>query len=272
MPANALALALAAAFLHAVWNLILARAPDTQAATAAAMVAAMVLWAPVAAATWRMEAAAVPYLAGSACLHGTYFVLLARAYDRAHMSLIYPLARGLAPVAVLPLAAIFGARVSGREAVGVLLVALGVLAVRGIGRRDAPASALMFALALALCTAAYTLVDRGGVQHAAPIAYLETMLLAPTLVYAAVIVRSRGAASLWQQPRVATLVASVGIFGAYALVLEALRLASAASVAAVRETSVVIGTALAALVLKEPVGRLRMGGAVLVAAGVALLA
>jgi drug/metabolite transporter (DMT)-like permease len=62
------------------------------------------------------------------------------------------------------------------------------------------------------------------------------------------------------------------MFGAYALVLAALRLASATSVAAVRESSVVIAVALAALVLREPVGLMRVAGAVLVAAGVALIA
>ena len=61
-------------------------------------------------------------------------------------------------------------------------------------------------------------------------------------------------------------------FGAYVLVLLALRLASAASVAAVRETSVVIAAVLAAPVLGERVGRLRLGGALVVVAGVALLA
>ena len=62
------------------------------------------------------------------------------------------------------------------------------------------------------------------------------------------------------------------MFGAYALVLAALRLASAASVAAVRESSIVIAVALAALVLREPVGRWRFAGAALVAAGVAVIA
>jgi uncharacterized membrane protein len=60
--------------------------------------------------------------------------------------------------------------------------------------------------------------------------------------------------------------------GAYLLVLLALRLASAPAVAAVRETSVVIATVLAALVLRERVSAVRVAGAVLVAAGVAVLA
>jgi drug/metabolite transporter (DMT)-like permease len=69
----------------------------------------------------------------------------------------------------------------------------------------------------------------------------------------------------------ATAVAGIATFGGYALVLAALERASAASVAAVRETGVVIAAALAARVLHERVTRSRLAGAVLVAAGVALL-
>ncbi|MFY9579493.1 MAG: EamA family transporter, partial [Gaiellaceae bacterium] len=60
-------------------------------------------------------------------------------------------------------------------------------------------------------------------------------------------------------------------FGAYALVLAALARAPAASVAAVRETSVIIAAALAGIFLKERVGWVRMAGAVAVAAGIGLI-
>ena len=68
------------------------------------------------------------------------------------------------------------------------------------------------------------------------------------------------------------VLAAFATFGAFALALAALRIASPASVAAVRETSVVIAVALAAPVLRERVGWGRVGGALLVAAGVAALA
>ncbi len=66
--------------------------------------------------------------------------------------------------------------------------------------------------------------------------------------------------------------AGIGTFGAYACVLAALQLASAASVAAVRESGVLVATALAAIFLHERVTPWRAAGAVLVVAGVALLA
>jgi uncharacterized membrane protein len=96
-------------------------------------------------------------------------------------------------------------------------------------------------------------------------------MLVPAIAYAASIAIARDARSLRTEITAPTLVAGLATFGAYALVLAALQRASAVSIAAVRETSVVIATALAAVVLNEPVGRARFSGAVLVAAGIVLI-
>src|SRR5437899_10499948 len=101
MPLDALGLALAAAGLHALWNLILASAEDREGAAAAALPCAVLMFAPVAAATWRVSAAAWPFIVCSAALEIVYIVVLMRAYGRADLSLVYPVARGLAPVLVL---------------------------------------------------------------------------------------------------------------------------------------------------------------------------
>src|SRR5207302_3159428 len=86
----ALALALAAAAVHALWNVALAREREREAAAAVASVASVAAFAPVAAAVWRVEWAAVPYIAASAALELTYFALLIAAYERAEMSVGYP--------------------------------------------------------------------------------------------------------------------------------------------------------------------------------------
>jgi drug/metabolite transporter (DMT)-like permease len=85
-------------------------------------------------------------------------------------------------------------------------------------------------------------------------------------------VLSGNLASLRAELGVATAAAAVSSFAAYALVLGALSLASAAAVAAVRETSILFAVALAAVILREPVGPLRIAGAALVVGGVALVA
>ena len=92
-------------------------------------------------------------------------------------------------------------------------------------------------------------------------------MLGPALVYAATVPRTRLRAELHP----ATVVAGIATFGAYCMVLLALQRASAASVAAVRETSVVVTALLASRYLAEPVSRARLAGAVLVAGGIALV-
>ena len=271
MAASALALALAAAVLHALWNLLLARARDVEAATAMAFAIGVALFAPIAVARWDVAGEAVPYMAVSAVFELLYLGLLAFAYERAELSVVYPVARGLAPVLVLGVGiAALGVGTSSVEVWGVVLVALGVLLVRGLRAGDSRGT--VYGLAIAACIAGYTLADARGVEHADPFAYLLVVLAVPVAVYLALVVRRRGLESLRGELGLATLVAGPATFGAFALVLFALQRASAASVAAVRETSVVIAVALAAPVLGERVTRGRLAGAVLVVIGVAVLA
>ncbi len=271
MPATALAFALAAAFVHALWNVLLAGARDPEAATAVALVVAVVVFAPVAAAVWEVDARVWPFLVGTAAFELLYFALLAGAYRRAHLSVVYPLSRGLAPVLVLVIGIVaLGAATSWRQGAGVLLVAAGVMLVRGAKVR-AGAPEVLFGLPIAGCIAAYTLIDKHGVRYATPLAYLELAMIIPAIAYAASMAATKGRAALRVQLNPSTFVAGLAMFGAYALVLAALQRASAASVAAVRETSVVVATVLAGAVLKEPVSPARLSGAALVAGGVALI-
>jgi drug/metabolite transporter (DMT)-like permease len=271
MAGTALALALAAAFLHACWNILLARARDPEAATAVALVVAVVAFAPVAVDIGDVDAKVLPFLVCSAAFELLYFALLAGAYRRAHLSAVYPLARGTAPVLVLVVGfLVLGTATSWRQAAGVATVAAGVVLVRGV-RIRAGAPELLFGLPIACCIAAYTLIDKHGIRYAPPLLYLELVMLVPAITYAVSVAGLRGAQSLKAEVRTPTLAAGLATFGAYALVLAALQRASAASVAAVRETSVVIATALAIVVLNEPVGPVRFSGAVLVATGIVLI-
>jgi drug/metabolite transporter (DMT)-like permease len=265
MPAEALALALAAAVLHAGWNVLLRGSDDVAARTVAVLCWSVVLFAPVAAATWRVDAAAVPYVAASAAAESAYFLLLVAAYRRRELSVVYPVARGSAPALVLAgTALVLGRSVSAAQAAGVLLVAAGVVLVRGL-RRGAEGIGVGLAIGLAIAT--YTLIDKDGLRHAAPVPYLE-LVLAP-LALAALAWRPR---ALRTEASWSTLGAALGSFGAYVLFLFALRLTAAPGVAAVRETSVVIAALLAAAFLRERVTWLRLLGAAAVAAGVAVLA
>jgi drug/metabolite transporter (DMT)-like permease len=271
MPLSALALALASAFVHALWNLLLAREQDPEAATAVALVTSVVVFAPVAVLAWDVDPRVWPFVAATSLLQLLYFALLGAAYRRADLSFVYPIARGLAPVLVLLVGALAVSQgASTAQAIGVLVIAGGVLLVRGPkGRADSLDGAL--ALAIAGCIAAYTLVDKHGVQYATPLVYLELGMAPAALGYVVGFGALAGVERLRQQRLVLPALAGILAFVAYVLVLAALERASAASVAAVRETSVVIATALAAPFLREQVGPLRLAGAALVVIGIALL-
>jgi drug/metabolite transporter (DMT)-like permease len=272
VPLSALLLALGAAFLHALWNVLLARETDPTAAGAVMLATAPVAFAPVAAVSWDVEWAAAPYVAASSGFELAYFVLLTAAYGRSELSLVYPLARGLAPVVVLAVTALaLTATPSAGEAIGVLLVAGGVLLVRGL-RRTADTRGVLLGIAIACCIAGYTIVDKEGLAHAGPLAYFELVATVTGAAFIPIALRLKGAAALRAASRPPVLIAGIAAFGAYALVLAALERAPAASVSAVRETSVVMAAGLAALVLGEPVRAGRLAGSGLVVAGVALIA
>jgi len=268
VPAEALALALTAAVIHAVWNTLLAGARDSQAFAAVVLVVGAVAGAPVAAFWWRLDDGVWPYLAATSALELLYFALLAFAYTHAELSVVYPLARGLAPVLVLVGAVVFtGAGTTARQVAGVLTVAAGILLVRGVGR----GRGAVLAVTIACAIAAYTVVDKHGVVHASPVTYLELMTVFSGAAYVAVLVARRGLEPLSAELGWRSVGAGIGTFVAYALVLRALQLASAASVAAVRESGVLVATALAAILLRERVTAWRAAGAALVVAGIVLL-
>jgi drug/metabolite transporter (DMT)-like permease len=276
--AAALGLALGAAVVHALWNVLLAREEDVEAATPVALAAGIVVLTPFALARWHVGADAWPYVAASVAFELAYFWLLARAYATGEVGFVYPVARGVAPVLVLIAgAAALGAVPTAAGAAGVISICIGVLLVRP-PRRDAPDTVeasgaggggwrvWCLPLAVAAAIAGYTLVDDRGVEHAGALTYLW-LVLAPVAVVQLVAVRARARAALTG----GAVAVGVSMVAAYGLTLAALDLAAAGPVAAVRESSVVVAVGIAALLLGEGLTGRRLGGAVLVAAGVAAI-
>jgi drug/metabolite transporter (DMT)-like permease len=265
----ALALVLASAALHATWNTLLADTEDTHASTAVALLAAAVVFAPVAALTWDVDGSAVPYIVASAACELLYFALLATAYGRAGLTFVYPVARGSAPVIVLAVSvAALGVALGVVEALGVLAVAAGVLLVRGVGHGDGRTLAL--ALGVGACIAAYTLIDDHGLRHADALPYFEVVLVLMAIPYAAAVQLRGGGLRAAMTPRAGF--AGMGMFAAYALALAALERAEAAPVAALRETSVVMAALAAVALGRERAAARAVAGAIAVVAGAAAIA
>ena len=117
-----------------MWNLLLAGARDSQAFAAVVLLVGASSARRLRSFFWDFHAAVWPFLIASSALELVYFALLAFAYTHAELSVVYPLARGLAPVLVLAAAQSRSparTRRCGRSAACVL-VGAGILLVRGV--------------------------------------------------------------------------------------------------------------------------------------------
>ena len=269
MPISALVLALGSAVLHAIWNLLLGRARDLQAATAATFLLAFAIALPFAIVWWQADSSVWPYALASTILEVIYVLALVHAYRVSEISFAYPISRGIAPVFVLAISVlVLSHEATVAEGAGVVLVGLGVVLVGSRRGVRVPAQALLVAAALGATIAAYTLVDRAGIQRAGALTYFVLTLAGPCLVYPPLV----GARAIRSALDRFILLAALANLGSFTLGLLALRYGSAAAVLAVRSSSVVIATLLAGRLLAEDVSRRRLAGSVLVFAGVALLA
>lgn len=269
---------LAAAVLHAVWNALAHRIQDklvgftliNLAYTACAVV--LVVLNPVPA------AGAWPYLIVSVVTEVTSQVLLLRAYQLGDFGQMYPIARGAAPLLVAVLSVtVLGQGLGAGELLGVLVISCGLLGLafaKGIpGRAQLPA--LGAAAGTGVMIAAYTVLDGSGVRHAGTVGgYVAWLFLlqGPCLV---LIVWLRRGRALFAG--VGGSVVPLGIAGgvlsltAYGLVVWAQSRGNLATIAALRETSIVIAALIATVVFRERLGRLRMTASATVLAGIAVL-
>jgi len=115
-------------------------------------------------------------------------------------------------------------------------------------------------------------VDAEGVDRAQAPAYLFLLLAPSSLIYAAALAAGGRGPAMRAELGPRAFLTGAFVVGAYGSVLAALRLAEAAPVASVRESSVVIAALLSAIFLHERVDGRRFAGAALVVAGVAAIA
>jgi drug/metabolite transporter (DMT)-like permease len=270
-------LVLLGAFLHASWNAVVKSSRDKFLDIAlvtggSALLSALILpFLPVPApASWV-------YAAASVVIHIGYFALVAAAYRASDMSFAYPLMRGTAPLLVtIASGPLIGEYLSLGAWAGVLLISAGVLGMTIVHRAPGTGGmrAASPALANAMVIAAYTVIDGAGVRlsgHAA--AYTMWVFLATALPLVAWAALRRGsdlAAHLRDRWHFA-LIGGACTLGAYILVLWAMTQAPVALVAALRETSILFGTALSALVLKERFGWTRHAAAAVMVSGAIIL-
>jgi drug/metabolite transporter (DMT)-like permease len=208
----------------------------------------------------------------SAFVHILYFIFLAGAYRWGELSYTYPIMRGGGPMIVALVGALaLGEVLPGRESAGVVLICAGILAFAS-GRHDRRAT--LFALANALVIAAYTLIDAQGARlSGAPVSYTLWFFAANgALIFAmGVLKRGRAVPDYLRRHWARAALGGACSLGAYGIALWAMTRAPVALVAVLRETSVIFGAVLGALVLGEKMTRRRLLATGAVLAGLIVL-
>ncbi|GHH80112.1 membrane protein [Streptomyces sulfonofaciens] len=270
---------LCAAVTHAGWNAIAHAIRDQLVAFTLIGGGAAVLGALVACFAPLPASAAWPYLVVSALLHTGYQTLLMRSFTLGDFGQMYPIARGTAPLVVTVLAAgLVGETLDGTQTAGVLVCSAGLVGVALWGFRGAGGAprgpALTAALATGLAIAGYTVVDGVGVRASGtPLGYIAWLMILEGLPIPAYAVWARGGrlfAALRPYAARGLLGAAMSMT-AYGLVLWAQTRAALAPVAALRESSIIVGAAIGTVFFKERFGLPRIAAAGLMVAGIGLM-
>ena len=267
-------LVLAAAGLHAGWNVLLKTSGDPLPTSTRSVAASALVVTPVCLVAWyasghyALPAAGWGVLAVSACAEGLYFVFLSRAYLAGDLSVVYPLARGTGPlVAVTAGLVLLHEHLTAVELIGVVALLAGIWAVR----RPRMNAAVVPALITGVFIGIYTTLDRIGINLGAPWLY-GGLLWGLMAVFLVVWTRGqplgRGANQNWK----ASIAIGLMMALAYGLALVALTLAPVAIVAPLRESAIVLVTAWGVWRLKEREGvALRIAGAIAIVVGIVLI-
>lgn len=268
-------LTLLAAFLHAAWNAVAHGVPDRLVGFALIGTTYVVVGGGAALALGLPPAATWPAILASAAIHVVYVLLLWWSYQLGEFSQVYPVARGTAPWVVALVELARGEHVPALQLVGIAVISLGLLSLALDGGRLSRGSlpALGAALATGLCIAAYTVVDATAVATTPVAVYAAWMFLlqGPVMPVIALARRGRGLLAQRRPVVLAGLGGGLVSLAAYGLVLVAQTSGATAAVAALRETSIVIGALMGTVFLGERFGRGRVVAAAVVTVGIVLV-
>ncbi len=243
------------ALLHASWNALVKSSSDKDLDMAVIHLIGSILAIPLVALVGWPSAQAWPYIVASVVVHIGYYLALTGAYRHGELGLTYPLMRGVAPLLVALSATVtLGETLSPLAWAGVIGISAGVLVLGLHAHAFAVPKAIGFALANAVIIAVYTVIDGLGVRASGnALQYVATLFLLDGWPFALLMFATRGSA-LGRYARrrwpVATLGACASL-GSYGIALWAMTRAPVATVAALRETSVLFAVLLGTWILHE---------------------
>src|ERR1700749_2625141 len=272
----ALSLILLSAAVHAIVNILTKRAENKYAMRLLIGVFSAIIVAPALFFVPLPQGRAIWFLCGTALVHAVYELLLVKSFESAAFPPVYPVARGTGPLfTALGAMLLLHEHPPPVELLGILMVCGGVIAI-GISHRatEGAREGLLYALGTGFTIGCYTLIDASGVRSV-PQAFTYVLwffvahgfcvlVTAPGIRGRAVVIEAR------RQWKLGAVTAALSIV-TYGSAMLAYRYGATAQIAALRETSVLFGTALAMSFLGEHMTARRWAAAIVIAAGAIML-
>lgn len=266
------------ALCHAGWNVLIKVGINPLAAAALITAGSGLVAVAALPFTGNPAAEAWPWLGASVVIHFFYFASLVESYRTGDLGQVYPIARGAAPLMTAAAATFVVAEPLALGSwIGIAILAAGVVLLSARGGRDIATidlRAVGFALLTAVTICAYSVVDGVGARASGnPESYVLWLQLCNAVLLMAYTVWRDGREVVVTMRRfwVRALVGGVLQVLSYGIALWAMTLAPIAVVAALRETSVLFGAAIAVVVLKEPLRVVRIVAAIMIVGGLVLI-
>jgi drug/metabolite transporter (DMT)-like permease len=275
-------LVLAAAIGHALWNFAARRVSGNLIVLWFALTAGCLLLLPAVAfliSTRGLSALTTSigygYMLATGLIHVAYFLLLSRAYEQGEISLVYPVARG-SGIGLTALLAWFllGEQIPFIGAAGIGLVFAGILLMGAPGLRSGHTlHGFRTALWVGASIVTYSLVDKVGVSQVHPILYIWAMAMTTVIWLAPSMLGSRRAElrPTFEHYRRYIVFMSFGILGTYLMILFAFTRGPVSYIVAAREFSVVVGSVLGFVFMREGFHPTKIAAILAITAGIILI-
>ncbi len=277
MAGIAFVLVLMSAMLHGLWNFLTKRVSGNLSVLYVGISTMCLLLLPFV--LLRSPRPFIPpayhLVIATGVIHALYFYFLSQAYKYGNISTVYPVARGFGVIgtAIVAIASL-GENISVAGLMGIISTGSGIFVVgTNVGKRTDSRKGLWFALLVGCTMVGYSIIDKLAMARIDPVTYifwlflLSMILLTPYML----IFRRHELATAWKEHKRHALIIGLGATAGYLLILFVFRIARVSYVVAVREFSVVIGSLLGVIYLREALSLRKLIGIVLVVTGLILI-
>lgn len=277
MTGIAFLLVIMSALLHGLWNFVTKRVSGNLGVLYVGVLGACVVLLPLV--ITRSSGSVVPpayhFVIATGVIHAFYFFFLSRAYRHGHISTVYPVARGFGVIGTALVAtAALGERISLVGLLGIVSAGIGIFMIgAAVGQGSASRKGMWFALLVGCTMIGYSIVDKLAMASIDPVVYIFWLfLLSMGLLTPYVLIKRRGELSIaWREHKKHSAAIGLGALAGYLLILYVYQMVQVSYVVPVREFSVVIGSILGVLFLREPLSARKIISIALVVAGLVFI-